>query len=254
MTNDSRAWLYVVAILLPLGAFALQVLGGRRWGKAGPWIATGAIGGSFGLSLVGFLLSLGSLYPPLSHEHGIMTEAPAWTASLGGIALGEGMLDDRGIPLPALGFPLEIWIDGLAAILFVMITGVATLVHVYSTAYMAEDRHVHRYFAYLSLFGFSMLALVAAANLLYVFVCWELVGVCSYLLIGFWSEHRANTDAAIKAFVVNRIGDVGLLVGMGLLWWSFGTLNLTALNDGLSAPELRGGKCTGCRWPARGKR
>ncbi len=242
MTNDGRAWLYLVAILLPLGAFALQVLGGRKWGKVGPWIATGAIGASFALSLVGFLLALGTLFPPLSHDHASLVDAPAWTATFGGISLGESFFDLEKTPLPALDFPLEIRIDGLAAILFVMITGVATLVHVYSTVYMADDRHLSRYFTYLSLFGFSMLALVAAANLLYVFVCWELVGICSYLLIGFWHEHQANTDAAIKAFVVNRVGDVGLLVGMGLLWWSFGTLDLASINMGLSDPELRGGE------------
>lgn len=241
MTNDGRAWLYVLAILLPLAAFAVQVLSGRRWGRLGPWIATGGVGASFVLSVLGLAVSFEPLFPPLSEGHPSVSEAPAWTASLGSVSLGEGLFGSDQVPLSALKFPASIWIDGLAALLFVMITGVATLVHLYSSAYMEDDPHLGRYFAYLSLFCFSMLALVASANLLYVFVCWELVGVCSYLLIGFWSDQKANTDAAIKAFVVNRVGDVGLIVGMGLLWWSFGTLDVPSLDAGLSDPGLRAG-------------
>src|SRR5204863_8186932 len=90
---------------------------------------------------------------------------------------------------------------------------------------------------YLSLFCFSMLGLVASANVFMIFMCWELVGVCSYLLIGFWYEDKKNADAANKAFIVNRVGDVGMLVGLGLLWTSLGTFNIDEINSQIRDPS-----------------
>src|SRR4029077_19908489 len=89
------------------------------------------------------------------------------------------------------------------------------------------------FFAYLSLFCFSMLGLVASSHVFMIFIFWELVGLCSYLLIGFWYEDKVNCDAANKAFIVNRVGDVGMLVGMGVLWTSLGTFNFKDINEGL---------------------
>jgi proton-translocating NADH-quinone oxidoreductase chain L len=141
---------------------------------------------------------------------------------------------DVGDTRPALVIPLGIHIDGLAVIMFSMVTFIATLIHVYSMGYMSEDPRYPRFFTYLSLFCFSMLGLVASANIFMVFMCWELVGVCSYLLIGFWYEDKKNTDAANKAFIVNRVGDVGMLVGLGALWTSFGTFSIADINQGLA--------------------
>jgi proton-translocating NADH-quinone oxidoreductase chain L len=107
------------------------------------------------------------------------------------------------------------------------------LIHLYSIGYMHGDRRYPLFFAYLSLFCFSMLGLVASSNVFMIFIFWELVGLCSYLLIGFWYEEKVNCDAANKAFIVNRIGDVGMLVGVGLLWTSLGTFSFQELNEGL---------------------
>src|SRR5205823_5577529 len=136
-------------------------------------------------------------------------------------------------------------IDTLTVTMFLMVTFIATLIHVFSIGYMAdelapivEDHQVHtaeghlrrrgrfgRFFLFMSLFSFSMLNLVLADNLFQVFLSWELVGICSYLLIGFYHERRSASNAAIKAFVTNRVGDAGFIVGLLILWTYVGTLN-----------------------------
>jgi NADH-quinone oxidoreductase subunit L len=121
--------------------------------------------------------------------------------------------------------PLAFQVDSLSALFLLIITGVGFLIHVYSTSYMHEDEGMVRYFAYLNLFVFSMLLLVLGANYLVMFIGWEGVGLCSYLLIGFWFKNRDYTNAAKKAFVMNRIGDLGFLIGMLLILYHFGTLS-----------------------------
>jgi len=113
-------------------------------------------------------------------------------------------------------------LDALSAVMTLVVTGVGFLIHVYSVGYMHGDRSVARYFAYLNLFTTAMLILVLAENLLLLFVGWEGVGLCSYLLIGFWYEKPANAAAGKKAFIVNRIGDAGFLLGLFLLVWTLG--------------------------------
>src|SRR5207249_2739565 len=113
---------------------------------------------------------------------------------------------------------------------------VGFLIHVYSTGYMADDDGYRRYFLYLNLFTFSMLTLVLAANFLVMFVGWEAVGLCSYLLIGFWYTRRSAADAGRKAFVVNRIGDLGFLLGMLLVFAVTGSLDFDRVFD--AAPLL----------------
>ena len=116
-------------------------------------------------------------------------------------------------------------IDPLSLIMLLVVSGVSTLIHIYSIGYMHDDPGFPRYFAYLNLFVFNMLILVSANNFLLMFVGWEGVGLCSYLLIGFWYEKKSASDAGKKAFVVNRIGDFGFLLGMFIIFWTFGTLN-----------------------------
>src|SRR6185437_9725079 len=139
----------------------------------------------------------------------------------------------------ALTIPIGVYIDNLAAIMFLMVTFIATLIHVYSMGYMHDDPRYPRFFMYLSLFCFSMLGLVASANIFMIFIFWELVGVCSYLLIGFWYEEKKNCNAANKAFIVNRVGDVGMLIGLGLIWTQLGTFNIHDINHAFSAKGLR---------------
>jgi NADH-quinone oxidoreductase subunit L len=121
--------------------------------------------------------------------------------------------------------PFSFQVDALSALFLLIITGVGFLIHVYSTAYMHDDEGMVKYFAYLNLFVFSMLLLVLGANYLIMFIGWEGVGLCSYLLIGFWFKNRDYTNAAKKAFIMNRIGDLGFLVGMLMILFTFGTLS-----------------------------
>ncbi|HTF82601.1 MAG TPA: NADH-quinone oxidoreductase subunit L, partial [Cytophagales bacterium] len=121
------------------------------------------------------------------------------------------------IDTPFLKIPFEFLVDPLSITMMLIITGVGTLIHLYSSAYMHEDEGLYRYFAYLNLFVFFMLLLVLGANYVIMFIGWEGVGLCSYLLIGFWFKNQNYNDAAKKAFIVNRVGDLGFLLGMFLL-------------------------------------
>jgi NADH-quinone oxidoreductase subunit L len=132
-------------------------------------------------------------------------------------------------------------VDALSSVMILVVTGVGFLIHLYSVGYMHDDPDVARYFAYLNLFTASMLILVLADSLPVLFVGWEGVGLCSYLLIGFWYTDVANADAGRKAFVVNRVGDAAFLIGMFLLFWSLGTIGAPSLSFGevnRLAPEL----------------
>jgi len=151
-----------------------------------------------------------------------------------------------------LRLAIDYYIDSLTLVMFTMVTLIATCIHVFAIGYMDDERtedhvdhqvqladgsHLHRpgryyrFFAYLSLFCFSMLGLVLAGNIFMVFVFWELVGICSYLLIGFYIERHSASTAANKAFIVNRVGDFGFIIGLMILITSFGTFNFTAYND-----------------------
>src|SRR5215468_7497152 len=125
------------------------------------------------------------------------------------------------------GFDLQL--DELTVVMLLVVTGVGFLIHIYSTGYMAHEGGYYRFFSYLNLFMFFMLILVLAANYVLLFVGWEGVGLCSYLLVGFWFLRKSATDAGNKAFIVNRIGDFGFLLGMFLLFRTFHSLDFTAI-------------------------
>ncbi|MCS6838457.1 MAG: NADH-quinone oxidoreductase subunit L [Bdellovibrionaceae bacterium] len=127
--------------------------------------------------------------------------------------------------------PVQFLIDPLSSIMILVITGVGTLIHIFSIGYMAEDPGIAKYFSYLNFFLFNMLILVTGDSLPLLFVGWEGVGLCSYLLIGFWYEDHEKAEAGMKAFIVNRVGDAAFLLGMFVLYSHFGTLNLLELNS-----------------------
>src|SRR3989441_9831771 len=129
------------------------------------------------------------------------------------------------IPVGTLQVDFAIQVDQLSLIMLLVVTGVGSLIHLFSIGYMKEDPGYARYFAYLNLFVFFMLVLVLGASFPVMFVGWEGVGLCSYLLIGFWFNERINADAGKKAFLVNRIGDVGFLVAMLLIFAHMGSLD-----------------------------
>ncbi len=252
--------LYAAVVLIPLAAFAIEAIFIRQLKRTNAYLATGAIGLSCLLSLIGFLdYTIESNF--FSHhaevaaseaedgaaaaEHAEGAEGSAhhkplvWSGSVDWVILGgrAGATTAGNVGTasakPDLAVPLGIAIDSLSVVMFLMVTFVATLIHIYSIGYMHDDPRYPRFFTYLSLFCFSMLGLVASSNVFMIFIFWELVGVCSYLLIGFWYEEKVNCDAANKAFVVNRVGDVGMLVGLGLLWASLGTFSFQEINQGL---------------------
>jgi NADH-quinone oxidoreductase subunit L len=132
-------------------------------------------------------------------------------------------------------------LDPLSAVMILVVTGIGSLIHVYSTAYMHEETPAEyaRYFSYLNLFAAFMLVLVLGANFLVMFVGWEGVGLCSYLLIGFWFQKKSAADAGKKAFIVNRIGDFGFVLGVLLLWTAFGTIDFRGVAEAAAgyAPE-----------------
>jgi NADH-quinone oxidoreductase subunit L len=192
--------------LLPFVGFLLNASAGRRLAKpVSGGVACAAMLASFTLSVIA-VLRLVAL-PPESRA--IAVQLFTWISS------GEFTV------------PFALRLDPLAAVMILVITGIGSLIHIYSTAYMHGERDAEfaRYFSYLNLFAAFMLVLVLAANFLVLFVGWEGVGLCSYLLIGFWYEKKSAADAGKKAFIVNRIGDFGFILGMLLIFWQFGTLD-----------------------------
>ncbi len=136
-------------------------------------------------------------------------------------------------------------LDALSMMMLLVVTGVGGAIHIYSYGYMDEDRSKARFFAFMSLFTFSMLGIVLANNFLMMFIAWELVGVSSYLLIGFWFEKPSAGDAAKKAFITNRLGDFGFLLGILMVWGLLGSLNFSTLQSTLTEnPALLGTSAT----------
>ncbi|MDT8367655.1 MAG: NADH-quinone oxidoreductase subunit L [Longimicrobiales bacterium] len=182
------------------------------------WIGPGVMLLAFALVLVNFVRMLGvELHDPVVIEY--------WTW----IATGT------------LEVSAALQLDQLSIIMMMIITGVGFLIHLFSIGYMKDDVGYPRYFAYLNLFIFFMLVLVMGANLPLLFVGWEGVGLCSYLLIGFWFSDREKSDAGKKAFIVNRIGDFGFLIAIFLLFTVFGSLDFASINAGADAMLVYGG-------------
>jgi NADH-quinone oxidoreductase subunit L len=196
--------------LLPFAGFLLNAGLGRRLGKtASGLIACGAIIASFGFAVASWLRLL-ALAPD---ARAIVQPVYTWIAS------GDFVIE----------FVLRL--DPLSAVMILIVSGIGALIHVYSTAYMHEetDPEYARYFSYLNLFAAFMLVLVLGSSFLVMFVGWEGVGLCSYLLIGFWYQKKSASDAGKKAFIVNRVGDFGFILGMLLAFVRFGTLDFQAI-------------------------
>ena len=208
--------------LLPLAAFVIQILVGKRLPRKGDWLSVSAIGISFILSLW-LLVQILLEYDPQFE----ITAAVPW------IDLG-----------PSFQLQMGIYLDNLAVVMTLVVTTVSFLVHVYSIGYMKGDPLYNRFFAYLSLFSFSMLGLVMWDNLFGIYIMWELVGICSYLLIGFYFEKDSASNAGKKAFITNRVGDFGFLIGLLIVFTALGTFNLAEIHNGISQGLLSGGLLT----------
>ena len=184
--------------LLPLAGFAVTALIGRRLGQQAHWIPVLAVFAAWVIAMLASYNVLSGAAPVAGADELHAYSLPIYTC------------------IPAGDFQVEVgfFVDPLAACLLIVVTTIGLLVHVYSIGYMGHDPGYWRFFAYLNLFMFSMLLLVLADNWLVVFVAWELVGLCSYLLIGFWYSKDSAALAAKKAFLVNRVGDVGFALGI----------------------------------------
>ncbi len=148
------------------------------------------------------------------------------------------------VNLPGFRLELGVLIDSLTAIMLIVVTTVSLMVHIYSLGYMQGDIRFSRFFAYLSLFTFAMLGLVVANNFFLIFIFWELVGLTSYLLIGFWYEKKSASDAGKKAFITTKVGDLGFLVGLMMMGMFLGTFNYLEVFDKISAGQISGGLLT----------
>ena len=187
--------------ILPLAGFAINGLFGRRFSKS---VINAVAIGSVLLSFAWVLKTLLGLMPL---DSGYIEHYFTWIQS------------------GSLNIGCDFAVDRLTAVMLLIVTGIGSLIHIYSVGYMAHEGGYYRFFAYMNLFMFFMLVLVLAANYLLLFVGWEGVGLCSYLLIGFYFTKKFATDAGNKAFIVNRIGDFGFSLGMFLIFVTFGSLD-----------------------------
>ncbi|GAA4009830.1 NADH-quinone oxidoreductase subunit L [Hymenobacter fastidiosus] len=148
------------------------------------------------------------------------------------------------ISVGSMQIPFSYQIDQLSLIMLLLVTGVGFLIHVYSIGYMHHDENVGKFFAFLNLFVFSMLVLVLGANFVILFIGWEGVGLCSYLLIGFWNQDHANNNAAKKAFIINRVGDLGFLLGIFLIYLTFDSVQYAEVFQKASTMQIGTGVLT----------
>ena len=193
---------YLILIpLLPLIAAIINLLFGRKVTRNNAhWVSVPAVA-------VSWIVSLLVLRDIWDTDHAIEQKLFTW------------------IPSGSFNVPVNLYADQLTAVMLLVVTSVGLLVHIYSIGYMNGDGGYYRFFAYLPLFVFSMLMLVLADNYMIVFFFWEAVGLCSYLLIGYYYKRRSAGNAAKKAFIVNRVGDLGFGLGVIMVFWTFGTVN-----------------------------
>ena len=204
-------------LLLPLAAFVIQIFFGKRLPRKGDWVSISAVGITLCLAIAMFVMML-FLYKP-----GMKEELTWEWFNLGQLSVKIGVL-----------------IDNVTVIMLLVVSLVSGLVHLYSVGYMKDDPRYSRYFGYLSLFTFSMNGIVLSNNLLSIYMFWELVGLSSYLLIGFWFEKDSAADASKKAFLTNRVGDIGLFIGVMLIFTALGTFNYGEIFQGVAQGDIAG--------------
>ncbi len=228
--QDDFSLLGVILGMPLLGAFVNGIWGKRLGKPAVRAMAVTSIVVSFICSVI-VLLALASWVDATGHVEGGKTVHDhvriTWT-------LWQWMHTNGGRGGGGIPIDVKFSVDALSAMMMLIITGIGSLIHVYATAYMAEDKSFHRFFCYLNLFVFAMLMLVMGDNLPVLFVGWEGVGLCSYLLIGFWYEKEANAAAGKKAFIANRVGDFGLLCAMFLLAHFTGALDWNGIENNVT--------------------
>ncbi len=208
---------YIIPFL-PLLSFFVNIAVGKRLPRKGDWLCLGTIAVALAMS-IGIFYEVFRAYDPNFRYH----IAFPW------ITIGDRALLNTGI-----------LIDNVTAVMLLVVTVVSTLVHLFSIGYMHGDPKYNRFFAYLSIFSFSMLGLVLAESFLFIYIFWELVGLSSYLLIGFWFEKKSASDAGKKAFIVNRVGDFGFLIGILIIYATCGVLGYDQVFLAIGEGKLSG--------------
>jgi NADH-quinone oxidoreductase subunit L len=261
------AWLIP---LLPAVSALLILFFGKRLSHGGAMVGITAVGLAF-LIAVGVAVEVFSANVATAHEaeEALHGEGAGDRGQEGGVEAGgeeaaaeeetaaqpdehavelpagvESFLLERGVDITGMaegGFEAGMRVDGLAAMMFLLVTFVSLMVHIYSLGYMHGDPRFTWFYTLLSVFTMSMLLLVISNNLMVLLVGWELVGVCSYLLIGFWWEEKVNSNAAIKAFLTTKFGDVGLVVGVVTMWGLFRTFNIGRIIEMVAEGTQAGG-------------
>ncbi len=204
-------------LFLPLAAFLIQIFYGRRLPRQGDWVSVSAVGITLILSIAMFVAMLLDNDPEFRQEAGF-----TWL-DMGSFSIELGFL-----------------VDNITVIMLLIVALISTCSHVFSLKYMEGDIRYSRYFAYLGLFTFSMNGIVLANNLFSMYMFWELVGVSSYLLIGHWFEKDSAADAAKKAFLTNRVGDIGFFIGIMLIYTGIGSFTFSHIFDGVANSMLTG--------------
>jgi NADH-quinone oxidoreductase subunit L len=208
---------YIIPFL-PLLSFFINIAVGKRLPRKGDWLCLGTI--AIGLAMsIGIFYEVFRAYDPNFRYHVVFP----W------LTVGDRALFNAGI-----------LIDNVTAVMLLVVTIVSTLVHLFSIGYMHGDPRYSRFFAYLSIFSFSMLGLVLAESFLFIYIFWELVGLSSYLLIGFWFEKKSASDAGKKAFIVNRVGDFGFLIGILIIYATCGVLGYDQVFLAIGEGKLSG--------------
>ena len=220
MNQELILQLSAAVLFLPLASFLLIIFFGKRLPRQGDAIGTSMVGLALLASVVILLAKL-----LLFHDE-VLDFTFTWVDFKSVAGIGPLKID------------LGIMIDNITAIMLVVVTLISFLVHLFSTAYMSGDVRYSRYFAYLGFFSFSMLGIVLTNNFFLMYVFWELVGISSYLLIGHWYEKKSAADASKKAFIVNRVGDVGMFIGINILWANYHTFTFEKIFAAIAGGQI----------------
>jgi len=211
----------LLILFLPLVAFIINIIFGKRLPRQGDWVSVGAI-------LITLILSLSLLMNMLMNwDSDFSHEAVIPWVDLGAFKI-------------SLGF----WVDNITVVMLVVVSLISSMTHIFSLEYMKGDIRYNRYYAYLGLFTFSMNGIVLANNVMSLYIFWELVGVSSYLLIGHWFEKHSAADASKKAFLTNRVGDIGFFIGIMIMFTAIGSFNFQDLFKGVSEGLVTGSLLT----------
>ncbi|MBI5464555.1 MAG: NADH-quinone oxidoreductase subunit L [Ignavibacteriales bacterium] len=220
MSNTTLLTLAYILLLMPLADFVLMIFFSKRLPRQGDWFGTSVV-------FAGLALAFVILFQKLTLYHDAVLQSTFTWVDFGSVPF-----------VGPLKIQLGIMIDNVVAIMLVVVMLVSSLVHLFSIGYMHGDVRYGRYFAYLGVFTFSMLGIVLTNNFFLMYVSWELVGLSSYLLIGHWFEKKSASDAAKKAFVVNRVGDIGMFTGILILYYTFHTFSFDAIFDAMKAGSI----------------